>query len=152
MDGMARAMGGSSTIKWKGRTYELPPLQMRDWATIENECLKRRRDAIMAAAASLYGKLPDDVWQRQVDSAVKKCELMSEVPAAEVQAWMETSAGVAFTLWLSLERKYSGEFVLEDMLEVISTQLPKEEVDKLIAARDQANGLDVAGNETGLPQ
>jgi hypothetical protein len=152
MDGMARAMGGSATIKWQGKTYELLPLVMRDWATIENEVLRRKREAKMSAVSAMYGHIPTEAWEKQCDKVIRECEKLSEIPAAEVQEWIDTRDGLTFTLWLCLEKKYPSQFVLEDMLEVIGSQLSDEEVAKLVAARDQANGLDAAGNETGLAQ
>jgi hypothetical protein len=152
MDGMARALGGSATIKWNGKTYELPPLVMRDWATIENECLRRKRDAKIEAISALHGKIPDAVWEKRCDIVFKECETLSEIPAQEVQNWIDSNEGLVFTLWLSFEKKYPGEFSPEDMLEVITSQMTDEEVAKLVAARDQANGLDSAGNETGPAQ
>lgn len=151
MDGMARALGGSATIKWNGKTYELPPLVMRDWATIENECLRRKREAKLEAIASLHGKLPDELWETKFAATFKECEQLSEVPHVEVQQWIETREGVSFTLWLTLSRRYPGEFVLEDMMEIIML-LAEEQVEELIKRRDQANGLDAAGNETGLSE
>lgn len=152
MAGLALPMGSDVTIKWQGDTYRLAPLTLRDFGTIEHELLKRKREQKLGITLALHGKIPDELFVQQLDKTREESEKLS-VSDLDVQGWMDADReGVAFTLWLSLEKNYAGKFKLEEMTDVLVAQVSEEELMKLIAARDQVNGLDDAGKDTGLEE
>lgn len=152
MAGMALPMGSEVTIKWQGETLLLAPLTLRDFGTVEHELLKRKREEKLNTVAFLYGKIPDELFSAQLDKVRSECEKLT-VTDAEVSQWMDgEKEGICFTLWLSLEKKYPGKLKLDEMLDVMYEQVDDEELMKLVNARDQVNGLDAAGKDTGLAE
>lgn len=149
MSELALPIGSGISIKWEGQTYILEPLTLKDFGVIEHECLRRKRDTKMQTVVSLYGKIPDEMFVAQLDKVRAESEKMV-VADVEVQEWIDsTRDGLCFTLWLALDRRYPGKFSLERMLEVMYAQVTEEQMAALLAARDQACGLDDAGKDTG---
>lgn len=152
MAGLALPMGSEGTIKWQGETYRLAPLALKDFGTIQIELLKRKRERKLNTVVSLCSKIPDHLFMEMLDKVRNECDGLT-INDHEVSRWMDGDReGICFTLWLSLEKNYPGKFKLDEMMAVMCDQISEEELLKLVATRDQVNGLDEAGKDTGLEE
>jgi hypothetical protein len=147
MDGVARPSGAGVTITFGGETLILEALTLKDFGLIENHLLSQRENPLMVVR-DVIGDLPPEMADKLLDKAYRDAKKMNEVSAEEVAEWMDTFKGMAFSMWLCLEKRYKDRFTLETVLDVMDS-LDEEDLDNLKNLRDQAAGLDESGNSTG---
>lgn len=147
MDGVARPSGAGVTITFGGETLILEALTLKDFGLIENHLLSQRQNPLLVVR-DVIGDLPPEMADKLLDKAYRDAKKMNEVAAEEVAEWIDTFNGMAFSLWLSLEKRYAGRFTLDNVLEIMEA-ISEEELEDLKNLRDQAAGLDELGNSTG---
>ena len=150
MDGLARPIGAGSAIMIKGKTYRLPKLTVEDFGEFENYLLLKKRALLFQTIAHLKGKIPHDMWLEERAAARDTANHIVKVSPDEVADWMDNNPeGLAYTLLVSLEKNYPGEFTLESLQSTLS-DMTDVEIEIVKEARDQAAGQDEAGkNSTG---
>lgn len=146
-DGLARVAGGGVPIEFDGETLILPSLTLRDFATLEQHLLARRENPIDIVKEKMVG-LSLEMQKHLMDLAYADMRRSTTVSPEEVDAWMGTTEGLAFTIWMALSRGYPGRWTLEQIESKIN-DMDVKGVHKMLRARDQAAGIDELGNSTG---
>lgn len=151
MDGLCRVVGAGTTIEIQGVTRRLAAMTLNDWGIVENRILQKKRKAILAAIVDQREFLPDDVWVREWQAAYDRAEGVCRVSFKELDAWVSTDEGMAFTLWLMLERHHAGEFTYERLLDIVGAMT---ELERIVArlALEQAAAMDKACWELDWPR
>lgn len=150
MEGMARAIGAGTIIELEGKSYVLNGLTLEDYGILRNYLLDLRRKAKVDFVMTLQGRVPDDVFNRHLDRAIEEAENMTDVPDAELDAWLSTIEGGARSLWLCLSNRYKDETLsYESILKSLQKQLDGAKLQELVDKRDAATGVDKAGNSLG---
>lgn len=149
-DGLARVAGGGVPIEFDGETLILPSLTLRDFATLEQHLLAKRENPLDVVREKMAG-LSLEVQKHLIDVAYADMRRNTTVSPEEVDAYMGTTEGLAFTIWLALSRGYPGRWTLEQIENKIN-DMDVKSVHKMLRARDQAAGIDELGNSTGQVQ
>lgn len=149
-DGLARVAGGGVPIRFDGEDVVLEPLVLKDLATIEQHLLAKRKNPLQMVQENLGNmqELDVEVQKHIIDRAYDDLKRQTTVSAQEVSEFIETTEGLAFTLWLCFGRSHPGRWKLDYIKEKIET-MSMPDVMVMLRARDQASGLDEMGNSTG---
>jgi hypothetical protein len=149
-----------------GKTYLIGPFDLGDFGSVEAYLIRKRRKERLQLISDMRGDLPEDLWREEWEKAKVEAQTITKIDPKEIggwdeigedgktvvthhDGWLDTREGLAYTLWLMLERKYPGEFTLETLQTKI-TEMALTEFEELKIARDQTAGLDEAGkNSTG---
>lgn len=93
-------------------------------------------------------QLGRDMMDRAFDEAKK----VAKIDIKEVQHWMDTPPGVAYTIWLSLEKRYPSKFTLKEANKIIDAMSDRGRAE-LVKSRDLAAGTHVLKlkNSTSSP-
>lgn len=147
MEGLGRAAGSGVPINFRGETIILPPLDLEDLGTIEQHLLRTRPDPLQRVQAVIKD-LPENLARELVEKAYEDGKKLNTISAAEVGDYLDSINGLAFSVWLALQKRYGDKFSHKNVYNVLN-QLTAEELEELRRARDQASGLDDRGNSTG---
>ena len=98
--------------------------------------------------AAMMENMPPEIAQRLAERAYRDAVKTDDVPLEEVVEWLETLEGLSFTIWLSLEKRYPGEFTPGGCLEVLNS-LTDKQVEELKDQQAAISGTDAAGNPSG---
>jgi hypothetical protein len=151
MQGIARPSGGDATVMIRGRLRRLGAMTLRDWGTIENHLIQRRRRQILEPILDVFADMPAELWQEAWRAATNRADRIMAVPDEEVTEWINTQEGLAFTLWMLLEKRHPGLFEFEDLIDYVC-RLPLGEVEFVRMARDQAATIDRASSQLDWPR
>lgn len=143
-DGLARVAGGGVPIEFAGELIVLQPMNLRDLATVEQHLLNRRKNPMEMVKEMIPG-LSVEVQKHLLELAYHDMKNSTTVPAEEVTRFLETVEGVAFSLWLVLERSHPGKFTFEKVHEIVKDMTP-DQLNSTINAKSQADGTDLLGN------
>lgn len=146
-DGLARVAGGGVPIEFDGQMIVLEPLTMKDFATIEQHLLSKRQNPLDMVKSRLEGLEPE-VQKHLLELAYQDSKRMTTISPAEVGGFMDTVDGLAFTIWLCVQRSHPGRWTLENVENYVKSQSVLG-IQNMLRARDQASGLDELGNSTG---
>ena len=145
-EALARAAAGSLSVDIEGKKYILAPLTMVDFATIEQEYIRRKPDPIRKVA-EYKDALCDSDYQRLLDKAYGEATAANQATPVEVSEWMDTKEGLAYSIWLSLLKTYPQ--IEYEFIDKVFQRMSDEVIEKMIADRDQSSGVDNRGNLTG---
>lgn len=150
MDGLGRAVGAGVTLKFGEREIILEPLTLRDFGLIEQHLLSQRRSPL-DLVKDVVRDLPPELAKSLLEQAYEDAKKGNTISPQEIAEWIDTFDGMAYSLWLSLEKRYPGEYQLTDVHDVMQQMMESDEsvMERLKALRDQASGLDERGNSTG---
>ena len=146
MDGLARVAAGSLTITVDGEVLELSPLQLKDFATIEQKILATRPNLIDQAAAHM-DKLSPEMQKHLLDRAISEMSKANKVTPDEMHRYCNTFEGNCLCIWLSLKKKHP-ELTLERVSNWVERQADAA-LREIARQRDQLSGTDTLGNSTG---
>lgn len=146
-DGLARAAGGGVPIFFDGQTILLQPLTLKDFAAVEQYLLSKRQNPLDMVKSKLAG-LDIETQKYLLELAYEDAKRQTTISASEAGEFIDSVDGLAFTLWLVLERSHQGRWTLERVNEIVKSMTPTE-IQEMLRLRDQASGLDDLGNSTG---
>jgi len=151
MDGLCRVIGAGTTIEIRGVTYRLAAMTLEDWGIVENRILQQKRNAILTTIADQRDCLPADVWRAEWKAACERAQSILRVSYAEAEAGVATDEGMAFRLWLMLEKHYPSEFSYDDLLDIVGAMT---ELERFLAesALAQAAAIDRASWDLDWPR
>ena len=147
MDGVARAAGSGVSIEFNGRTLILAPLSLKDFGLIENHLLSQQLNPLDLVKV-VVKDLPPELAAGLLRDAYKDAKQMNMISAAAVAEWIDTFDGMAYTMWVCLNKTYPNEFELADVVQIMQ-ELTEDELERMKNLRDQASGIDELGNSTG---
>jgi len=165
-NGIARPSGAGATITLNGEMFRLAPFTLRDWGELENHLIREKRKLLLRDIADQRDALPPDVWQVEWDKALEKADKITTIPEEEiagtwyrdksgkvvhgVPGWVDTRPGIAYTLWIMIEKTTPGRFKSPKEIEDILLTLEPIDFADIKTGRDQAATLDEAAkNSTG---
>ena len=142
MNGLGKAAGAPVTFNFDGQTYLLGPFGLRDFGVVENHLLRQKRNQRQQMTLDIKESLVSaGIWESEWQEAKAAADKITEIDAQEVFRWLDTRQGIAFTLWVMLEKHCPGKYTLQDVEDKI-TAMATEHVENLKASRDQAATLD----------
>lgn len=151
MDGISRAIGAPWACKWLGKTYLAEPLRLWAIGAAENYILFNRHTVLdkVSEAVALLAEAPHlvkDMYERAYRDMKKNRE--SRIATAEqVQDWLNSPQGVAFSAWVMLRRSGCPRAAcLEDVEEDVTKRMGEKEIASFIRGRAIASGLDAMAN------
>lgn len=148
MDGISRPFGGDSTFQWDGESLLLAPLDLSDFATIENHMLNLRRRPLYDQAGEMMMALPEALGKQYWEPLLAEARALNMIPMDDVLKWLDTPHGMAYSLWMQLSKRYPGKYKLHDC-EMQILKATTERLREIKQRQDQASGIDPAGNSTG---
>jgi len=141
MNGLCRAIGADGVITLDGRLYRLPPMTLGDFGTVEAYLLEQRRWERLRPLLAVRNQLPEDDWEDAKQEALS----LKSIAEEDVFAWIATDAGLAFTLWLLLEKCYPERFTVDGLMMTLDRMTPEDRL-RLVLARNQAATIDAAAD------
>ena len=106
MEGLYEILPGCVPVQVVGRTWQISPLDLADYAEMERELLRRRR--LSLDVASQVNTHDDAQRKGELTAAAFEEERRgARATALELSAWFETRDGKAFEFWLRLREKAS---------------------------------------------
>ncbi len=167
MDGMSRAAGSPTTIKFQGREYLLRGLSAEDWGTIESYMLSLRPNPLAIAqdaAITTSIRVEDEaakftdprarerflaqaqrIIEKSMELALAEARAKNTVSGEEVFEFLQSPRGVAYAFWVCFEKQYPKEFKLEQMFELFE-EMGDEERSRLADQLGEASGVGSLGN------
>jgi len=116
MDGVCRCVGSAIDVKLARKTYLCEPLTIGKLGIIEHHLLAARKNPLEAVGDILEAQ-PNHRFASSLAemaiSDIRKNKDIRVVRIAEIQTWIRTSAGMAFSAWLCLktQRGMACEFL-----------------------------------------
>jgi hypothetical protein len=133
-------------IKWGGRTWLAEPMRLWALASAEQFCLIHREhplDRVSRTLEALAGR--PSLAKHLSDMAtadMRRDRKTRMVQVAELEHWLETLPGVAYSAWCMLSKVNPACLCLEDVEAHVET-MSREELSRFCRARDMAAGMDV---------
>jgi hypothetical protein len=143
-EGVAIALGSPIDIDFGGRTLFIDPLMMEDFATIETSLVAKRPSLVGQAIESL-AELPAGMRGAAWLETIKQAKTTATIPLDEIIVWITSQLdGIAYSLWLQLEKRDRGEFRLPEVQRTLEHLLHSDPVafQQLLRRRNMASGLD----------
>ena len=133
MDGVSRPAGSGVPIEWKdGEVLILDPVTLKDLGVVEQHILSKRPDPIDLALDKIAERgLAEPIAKALFDRAFVAAKAQNVVTREEVGQFIDTREGLAFTIWLSLQKRYGERFKLGD-IEVVPSELRARRGDEVI--------------------
>lgn len=155
MDALSRAVGSGTDITIKGKTYQLSPLGLEDYGEIKNHILNSRKDPMQILRETDYTGMPQAVIDSLTKHAFEACRKNDEISPDDIYSFMNTPEGMPFTLWVTARRNHPEVDTLEKaqaLFKDLCDELGEAGIEEFVKRRDQAAGIDAAGNSTGQEQ
>lgn len=146
-DGLGKAVGSGVPIVFNGEHLILEPMTLRDYGLIEQHIIQKRVNPVEKVRPMLDG-LSDEAQKHLLSLAYADLKGSTTATLEESTAFIDSIEGVAFTLWILLNKSMPGKYTLPAVQEIVNAMTP-EELSKVMNARDQAAGTDELGNSTG---
>jgi hypothetical protein len=154
---LANAAGGSVYMDYtdeQGRKLklELKPMEMADFAAIENELLRRMVSPLKTAMPMIKELEKEGLtaqanavalraYADQKDWAQRQSDRLS---ITEVREWIDTLDGARFTILLMLRKTYP-----DVQIDLVDRLVEQQGAENVIEARDRASATDLLGNSNG---
>lgn len=146
------ATGADMVIDLGDRKYTVPPITLADLGTIEDFIRSKEPtlDEVCMAISHLSAEVQKELFKEELANrrTVRKMD-----PEMVIQQMQENLEVIAFSLWLSIEKRYPGEIPMNKMLDILYAMYTAdpEKFQKMTQQRNAASGL-VAENPTTAPE
>lgn len=153
MDGISRVAGQGPTVEFAGKTYQVQARALDHYAKIEAEIIKLRGDPFdaLVKAAKELAESPQAL--ASIASLVaEKFRGWRFVTYRDIFEFQGTPYGEAFLIWLGLGNpELTVQQVQFEIMEAIQSKGAEalQWKEGILAAIDQASGVDTLGNSTG---
>lgn len=149
MDDVSRVIG-RTVIEWNGEELLLDNFGFDDWSALQSWLIREKRGRILKTVLDLKGQVSDEDYEMLYQDALDKVGAISGLTPSEAQDFLNSEEGLAFVLWVMIERRYPGKLKRQDILKLLRTKKvsPEQAADALDAVA-LAMGSDPAGNSTG---
>jgi hypothetical protein len=133
-------------IKWGGRTWLAEPMRLWALASAEQFCLIHRQHPLDRASSALAALAGRPALQKHLFdmaySDMRRDRRTRMVTVTELEHWLETLPGIAYSAWCMLHRVHERFLCLEDVEAQVEAMQPAE-LTAFCRARDMAAGMDV---------
>ncbi len=146
-DGLARAAGGGVPIEFDGVMVVLPPMTLRDLATIEQYMLSQRPNPLEVVKEHLDG-MDSEAKKQLLEMAYRDLKNSTTINPEDMMVFLCRLEGIVMCYWLCLEKSYPGRWT-HDRVREIFMDMTDEQLGYYMRVRDQASGMDDLGNSTG---
>jgi len=146
MDSLGTATGAGVSVPFGGKTYFLSAPTLKDIGAIENHMIAERRRDRIKLVTDRWGEFPsEEEARRQLDRAYDDAASITSVSPEDIQRFMASNEGAAFTYWILMCRTIDPGITLEDVWD--SMQEMEDEVVREMQNRiSQASGVDQLKN------
>jgi hypothetical protein len=105
MDGLYEILPGTVPVAAAGKSWQISPLDLADYAEMERALIRRWRLSLDVASQINIGD--DEQRKREIAAAAFEEECRgARATALELTVWLQTRAGKAFEFWLRLRKKH----------------------------------------------
>src|SRR5690554_5509313 len=105
VDDVSRVIG-RTVIEWNGEELLLDNFGFDDWSALQSWLIREKRGRILKTVLDLKGQVSDEDYEMLYQDALDKVGAISGLTPSEAQDFLNSEEGLAFVLWIMIERRY----------------------------------------------
>lgn len=150
-DDLGRAAGSGVPIRFGDEDLVLPAITMEIIGEVRQYLLSLRKSpqqVFREFVVELGDLLTPEDKEKMLADSLKAARELNFVRDEELQAYLNSTEGLAMVFWLAFERRYPGKFTRDDVAKIMMSLGPAD-VARMFELMDQASGMGDQGNSTG---